>query len=545
MSNARGVYPGFTAPVSRGYLSFSGLDPIPVISVEAVDAAANVTAEAQAAVDALAPDAVTAAAPAAVEAAAAGLDILTETAADGRYVRHGEQVVDLGRYVVGDGVADDTAAVQAAMDLAIAESKPLYCPRGVVCAVDPVYITAPITLTGVITLKARTLNQPVVLDIGAKVYAQDADVTVNAAQLALYGIRARSWGRSTFGTLEVQSARIWGMQFDPSGNNNMVQVRKFRATASGARHVTTATQTAATANVTTSITGYSTLTLATPVPAEYLTPLATYFVLVNGLAYKVRSLTATTVEVLMLDLGNGNAAEMTIIIGGGLNIAKFGDNGVGSWGALDIFSNAGIGIQQDSLYGHAFNNAVIQGNGIGFACADYTLETHFTKPYFELNLVDFVSWSYVAGMMSAPILNIGGIQNLVGRLGGSGRQDPKLIIFQDEQPSLRGPLEPSNNPGTRTLNPGQVYAYTRTGSADGTSPWTVTINNEAKYRALGAHTVMLHLVHPTATNGSTVTVNLAVAGETVEGGASGTVKVVGRGLIIASRVGTDWRVSAV
>lgn len=450
-------------------------------------------------------------------------------------------------YAVGDGVADDTAGVLAAFTAAVSQGRSLYSPPGKEYLVGPLQVSGALQLEGAFTFSARLNGQAHVLLITETVDWSRAYVYVNGKNRAQYGIRGSDFGRSSFGHLEVQRCTIWGFQFDPiiNTNNNVVSVEKFVARLNGAKSTQVLTETAETANVLTSSTGYGTFTLATPLTAAQVASNVTYWVISAGLAYKVRAVTTTTIEIFNLKAGAGvgGTISVDIIIGGGLNIPSFGDNGVGAWGSMDISANLGVGVHIASLYGHIMSNLVLQANSMGFTCSDYTTQLVLDKPYFENNTVNYVSWSYVAGVMIAPLMELETIQNCINRLAGNGSYDPKLIILKDSTSGLTSDLVPGLNPGSRTLTPGQSYAYHRTSA----SSWAFVINNHPRYAALGAYFIMVDLSHSTTNTTYPLSITLANNnGDTIEGNAFAVpfaAAVTGKVLLKIYRVGTDWKVT--
>src|SRR5690606_36648887 len=147
--------------------------------------------------------------------------------------------------------------------------------------------------------------------------------------------------------------------------------------------------------------------------------------------------------------GVGGTVAAEVLIGGGLNLVKYGDNGVGRWGSLDL-SGCAVAVQQSCLYGHQFDNVVCQANVLGFTSADYTLETVLHKPYFENNLFDIVSRLYIRGTVQSPLMNLTGTYNIRISLSGNPSYDENLVIIKDLLAGLRTDVAPATNPGSRT-----------------------------------------------------------------------------------------------
>lgn len=440
-------------------------------------------------------------------------------------------------YVVGDGVTNDTAALQGAIDAAIAGKFPLYSDPSVTILTDQIAVTGALTLTGTWTLTARTTGQTSLLSITSKVDFSAAHITLNCAGKAQYGIKASGFGRSTFGNVTASSATLWGWQFDPTGNNNLVRVGKLTAQSCGVKSAQTLTETAETANVNTSTTGYGTFTLSAPLaaaPAESI-----YWVYANGRPYRVKSATATTLEVYNLAAGVGNSISATVYVGGGLNVPGWGDNGVGTWGSLDV-QNCAVGIQHNPLYGHDITNAVLQANGIGLSTYTYTMNASITKPYFELNDVDVAIGQYISGSITTPTLDVSRVWNSNNAVLGNPHADPRLQIIQDKIPTIVAGDPPAVNQGSRTLTPGMFYAYHKTAGSH-----SFTINNTAGQDATGALGCVVMLTGSASTT-IPVTVLLANAtvggvAQTIEGGSSWTTNVTGRVLLVVHKVGSDWK----
>lgn len=475
--------------------------------------------------------AATVAAAASVTRPAGAQEPTTSHAKDARHIR------TFG--VVGDGVADDTAAVQTAIATAIGDQIELYSDPGVSLLVDPIVVDGALVLSGHWTFIARTTDQDTVLTVSGRLDWARASVTVNAAYRARYGIRAADFGRSRFGVVRVERCQVWGWQFEASGNNNLVTVERLAAKICGNRVSVTLTETAETDNVDSSVSGFGTFAVSPSLPANALLSDAVHFVIANDTPYKVKSVTATSIEVhnLRAPAGVGDTISADVIIGGGLNIVAHGDNGVGRWGSLDI-SACGVAIQQNSLYGHQFDNLVCQENALGYTCATYTLETVLTKPYFEGNVRDIVSQLYVKGAVIAPVMGLSKVFNILHSLSGNPHMDPGLAIVKDRMPGIHTDVPPKANPGSRTLRPGQHYHFHRSGSGS----WTFEIDNAMEYAAIGAFGIQIDLSHDPGVVGH-LTLTLATAnGDTIEGTTTFDTNVSGRTTVRLWRVGTDWRI---
>lgn len=464
-----------------------------------------------------------------------GADTATTAALD-RVYRRGVSPIEYG--AVGDGVADDTLAVEAAIAGAVARGLPLHSDEQFEYSVDPILVDVPVNVAGVLKLTARTAQQEYVLRISSIVDFQRARLIVNGAYRAVDAIQFANARRSRFGHVEAARARRWGINFIPTGNNNVILIDSYRAHTNGKRISATLTQTANTANVDTSSAGYSTLTIDTPLEAAHLEG-AIYFVMHDGEPYKVRSVVdASTIEVLNLNVGVGNTASVVILAGGGVDISSYGDNGVGSWGSLDLSGNA-VAIHIASLYGHSFTNAVIQANGIGVATSNYTLAATFDKPYFETNLMDIVSWSYLDGVIINPLMRLTRVRHLVSRPRGDDMtRDSRLIILKPTitEGGLFANHTPAINVGSRELRPGATYAFSRTNLAG----FTYTIDDSADFQAAGRHSILLHLDAPEGSSPLTITTKSGDG--TVQGAASYTGTLSGPSIVMISRFGTDWRV---
>jgi hypothetical protein len=446
-------------------------------------------------------------------------------------------------YCAGDGVTNDTANAQAAISAAIAQSRALYSPPGAKYLVDELTVSGgTLTLEGDFAFIARTLNQPAVFTVASQLNWGRASVSVDGNWKALYGVRGGGMQRSTFDHLNIDRCRIWGQQYNAAGNNNFIRYGKFTASGNGRKSTQTLTSTAQSANVSNNPAGFGTFTLSQPLAAEFVGPDIAYFVISNGLAYKIKSYTTTTIEVFNLVAAVGSTVAADIVIGGALNWPKWGDNGVSTFDGLDIKSNSGMGIHQASLYGHVYNNLVLQGNSIGIGCSDYSIETTITKPYFEANAVNYVSWAYISGTMTAPVIDVNTIQNCIGRLYGTPNYDPRMVVVQDAVYGLVSEIPPAVSPGAKTLVPGKSYAFHYNSDA----AQAFTIDNATQYAAFGAFIIMVDLTH-TAGAVSTLSLSLKLDnGQTVMGNAFSvpyTAKAAGQVLLKIIRVGTDWQVS--
>jgi len=543
-ADARGRYT-FSCDVAGVSVDF-GAGPLVLYADEVPGLAATAAVDAAASANSAAASAALVGAPADSAVAAIFGSAATDSriVTDGLYPSKSRVPLMLLGYTTGDGTTDDTAGVTNAIAAAVAQNRALYSPPGAVYLVDPLTIASPLTIEGEITLKARTANQSAVLTINAQQNWGRASVHIDGDSKALYGIKGTGIGRSQFGSLEIKNCQIWGIQFNPAGNNNNCQFNRLRVTVNGVKSAQTFTETAETANVLTSTTGYGTFTLSAPLDSKYVVTDAVYFVICAGQAYKVNTLTSTTITVFNLKAaaGVGDTLTVDILIGGGANFPSWGDNGVAAFAAMDVLSNPGVGIHQASLYGHTYNNPIIQGNGIGFACNGSTQQTTFTKPYFELNTIDYVSWSYVDGVMTSPLLDLAGIQNLVGRITGNGGLDPRMIFLKTNLRGLTSDVAPASNPGSRTLLPGMTYGFYRSSGG-----WAFVINNAAGYAALGAYTILVDLAHANSTTSIGLSITMGTSnGDTLEGVAYGTAYTAtmsGRVLLMLVRVGVDWKVS--
>lgn len=451
--------------------------------------------------------------------------------------------------VVGNGIADDTAAFNAAVAKAVEGRFALYSDYNTIITVDPITMTQGITLEGSFAFKARTDNQPFVLKIsrGLATNFHDwrAKVVIDGDNKALDGLQGVQFGRTYVDNFEVRNCKRWGVYFIPLlGNNNYVQWNRFRASFCGEAVVMDAVQLAATGNVDSSSAGYGTFQLPTAVAARVRQTDSVYFVSMVGpdgrtQAYKVKAFTTdVTVEIYNLNVGNGNTAQIKIYSGGGVNIPRYGDNGVGKFGGMDIFSNPGIGVHISSLYGHVFDDIVAQVNGIGFAVWDYTKKIVMSKPYFELNDIDVAIWNYTEGVVLSPLSDFTKWQHLISRAGGSIYDISPAIHIIDQQIGGGAPYLPATNPGARTFRPGDRVAINRTAGDT-----IMNIDNSGIAFAHGWNVAKATIARTTKTR-NTITVGLtdATKNETVMGGASYSVTVHGASRVEAFRIGLDWRV---
>ena len=465
----------------------------------------------------------------------------TSAALQQSYTRRARTPLMLLDYAVGDGKADDTAAVMQALADASSQKRALYSPRGATFNVPGgVTIASPVRLEGAFTF-TTTASIENLITFSATIDLSSAYFSVNGASLATNGVLIKNAGRSNLGTISVTRCQGWGIKVAASGNNNFITADRYTGTVCGTAITTSVTQTAVTSNVSTSLGGYSTLTLSTPIPAALANLETTQWVIYNGNAYKINAISdASTIQVLNLDLTNASSPSITIVCGGALGILKYGDSGVGKWGALDLRSNSGVGIMCAALYGHQFDNAVLQGHAIAIACTDYTNGIVFSKPYFELNTVNIASWGAMQGAVTDPILPLtpASVQYVGGRIS-LNPTIPQLIFRQGGTTNggFTTDLTPTTNPAARTITLGQTYAFYRSGGS-----WAFTMNS-ANRTVLGQIATVLVLTHGTTNTAFPITITPSTSGETIEGAASYSGAITGHCVIYLTLIGTDWKVT--
>lgn len=443
---------------------------------------------------------------------------------------------------VGDGVTDDTLAIQQAIEYCETNGLILHSTSNKEYLVTGVSVNEPIVIEGVLNLLAKDDNQEFVLEINDKINIL-GELNIQGDRKSLYGVKAKNFQRSSFNRLSVEKCKLWGMIYLPSGNNNFVQHTYFNGRLCGTRHEVSLTQLSATSNVKSSSTGYGSFTISETIEDIYLGDNVTYFVLYDGEAYKIRNITRNTIEVLNLSFGDGVSQEVLILSGGALNIPKHGDNGVGSFSGLDVISNYGIGVQNDSLYSHDFNNLVAQGNGIGFACNDYTLGASFNKPYFELNRADFVYWNYVSGTMTEGILKIDQFQRLITRIRAKGISDlGRLKVLRHDNGSIDTNVEPTKNPSVTEISPGYTYSFEKSGVSD----WEFVLNNDKKFDSLNQYEISLNLQFSNTQAGRLFKVSLKESnGQTIEGNESFSKSITGKTVIKIYKIENDWKINII
>jgi hypothetical protein len=463
----------------------------------------------------------------------------TSSALQQSFTRRSRTPLMLLDYAVGDGKADDTASVQQAFNDAIAQNRALYSPPGASYLCGPLTVGGPLRLEGNFAIKAATDGQAAMVNLNAQVDFSNARIVLNGNNLALDGVTGKNFGRSNLGQLETWRCRSWGLRFVASGNNNLVNATKFTARQCGVKYAAVSvTQTAATSNIVTSQGGYSTLSLGTPLPAYHQSTDTVQWVMYNGNAYKVKEITdASTIQVFNLDLSSVTSPTIDILAGGGLGLLKYGDSGVGSWGSLDLSANYGTGILANSMYGHTFNNAVLQANGIAVACSEYTYAITMVKPYFEANGVDIA----MIGTIEDPLMEAittKRVQYVAGRIGNVAAI-PSLLIRKGAETAggLTADNPSTTNPSARTITLGRAYAYYRTAGS-----WSFSCSSGAG-PILAQYTSMMVLSHSSSTTAFPITITPTVSGETIEGAASWSSAVTGRCLVILSLVGSDWKVT--
>jgi hypothetical protein len=126
-------------------------------------------------------------------------------------------VVDFG--AAGDGVSDDTAAVQAALDAAAASRNGTYFPCGVYGVTKPLEVSSPVRLEDCATIRALAPMNAVV-EIGSAGYVRDGwfrGGVIDANDLADDGLFLRQFAHLNVADTEIFNARLNGFHLgDPT-----------------------------------------------------------------------------------------------------------------------------------------------------------------------------------------------------------------------------------------------------------------------------------------------------------------------------------------
>lgn len=436
--------------------------------------------------------------------------------------------------VVGDGVTDDTANLQAYINDCQSNNK-LMALNGTF-AVTGITFGAGARVVGVATFNAINDNQTFVVQATSKINWV-GKMTVDGKNKALKGFSGADFIASHFGEVETRNCKKWGFVFERTGNNNLVQVDYFRGTNNGKKHNSNYTVATSTVEGAYQV---KRLTLATPLNVNDFTGLHdVIFVLYNGRPYKVKQvIDVSTIDVYNMPVAVSDTGVFDVIVGGSLNIQSYGDNGVGNWGVVDIYGTPGIAVNMSSLYGHTFGRIVLQGCSIGIGVSDITNGVVMHSPYFELNNVDIVAWSYLDGTIYNPIIELNKIYNLIQHNLFGIDYNPRLNIIMDKKTPNMSEAPSTINSASRTLYPSNMYAFNYTTSP---SARTFTIKNDVVYKNTHSAFLNLFLEVPGSLE---VTFALSNAnGETIEGGSTFTTTCNGdTHFLIFVNSNNDWRV---
>ena len=452
----------------------------------------------------------------------------------------------------GDGITDDTQALQDAIDFAIENGLILHSHP------DKEYLTSGnniyqedtkneydtvLTLTGTFRLKAKNNNQEYVLKINNTIDAQ-CELVIEGERKVKYGILANTFRVSKFYRTCVRRCKLWGMTYEPKGNNNLVQQDYFEGRLNGTRHDVVLKKISATENVETGISGYGTYEIVGGLDSIYKEKNATYFLRYNDEAYKIDSFDGNNIRVINLNAGEiGELINVRIYSGGALNIPKHGDNGAGHLLTINVISNYGIGVNNSSLYSHNFVNFVAQGNGIGFSCDDFTIGASFISPYFEINNIDAVVWNYVRGTMTHGVFHPDRFQTLITRVSGNIKGINGIRYLTDNSGGLLSYRTPVFNPSQDSvITPGYINSFHKTSATD----WSLMLDNNKIFDDYHTHSTIVNLGFTNKTGARELKIKLKENnGETIQGQEEyiHPFKITGNTTVILFKVNNDWKVN--
>lgn len=440
--------------------------------------------------------------------------------------------------------SDETAALQNAIDFCFNNNLPLLgtgqevITKGITFPTHKIYHDKPVDLEikGTLKLRAFELLQDYVVKIDGRVNIEN--IEVNSDRKAINGIIANNFGRSYFGKVIANKALGWNFYHLPKNNNNHITF-EYEYYTQGGSVINTTMEIVARENIT-STRGTADIKLSDPMPdfvkdTKYGNQVL--FVGIGNRCYKVKDvLTTSTLRLYHLADEIGTTGKIKIFVGGGVNIAKHGDNGVGTHLNLDILSNYGIGMNHAPLYGHSFTNMTAQGNGIGFACEDFSFNTAIMKPYFELNSYDFVVFNYIKGVIFAPLMNKNNMQFLTSYKIKELDDKGPLTIIDEEGLIDSSTVSPAINKSTLILKPGKEYAQRLVNATV-----TYTIDNTLYTKANNMDFIELNIdIAP----GTKSKINLELANDLGDKLSETEVNITSNSLIKIYRSAQDtWRVS--
>lgn len=300
---------------------------------------------------------------------------------------------------IGDGVTDDTVALQAAFDYASINKVRVRIPAGTYAVTAEVQVDgAPIIIEGE-PHNFTTGTGSRILAIGAMRSAvallsprhQLANVVVDAAGFANYGVYCADAGVSRLMNVWTLNAIFDGIHNSASGNNNHVMLDGCYSTANGRTYVTTALLAAFTngrqqlvaGTVATTANNFDVVFTGAP----DMTTLGLRkgdLIAIGGTTkltasyYLIESVLSSTTVRLQVNVSNRPTATASglafaIGVGDGVSDRRNGNGGVWDIRNLVSFSNGGSGIHLDAAYGHTVEAGDVSYNnfaGVCFGIAD-------------------------------------------------------------------------------------------------------------------------------------------------------------------------------
>lgn len=480
--------------------------------------------------------------------------------------------VNVADFVVGDGVADDTAKLQQAADLALAERRILYFPSELTIGVSGQVTlgdaransvqTTILTVEGQAFLKVLApIDGPAVLLQGTQRWS--GGLEVDCADLAAEGVAMEHIGRTRGLDLHVRRATTWGVRIRRVGNNNVANLGFVRSVQNGTKATVTATATSTTGGGSLVSTagvfieggteaGWTLFNLSSAVTAHTIREGAVKFLFDTGTGcwWRVRRFPSTTsVEVYNYRPASGTATTFVIPAGGGLNADKWGDNGCWFIDQADLRDNPnGFGLHWAGGYGFSAGRLDLQNNYAGIGCEQSMIGFSALAAYFEQTGAPMVINDGANSRIAigpGPRAEIDKVQ-IVGKnpLGLAGRnvlnETMTWHTTRGSEPIITN-APGAGNKATEDIKPGGRYYYRRTSGAQAVR---LDMTQWEEGQALGKSYIDVLFEYPDANGTFNVSSVMQARGSTytINGGSSSTITLgASKGKIEFVLTGNDWR----
>lgn len=476
-------------------------------------------------------------------------------------------------YLSGFGVkgngSDETEKVQLAFDTARQANKMLVCDvAGTIGISHAVSIgaTTPNSaqrtlahLSGKLSLQALAPTESMFIQQGTVGWA-DLELELDGSDKAMFGVYGRDCGRSRVGYVHARNCPTSALAIEPTGNNNLMSIRRIRAWSTGSSHKTQGT--VASHSASGGWTGLSATpttsrwNLAVPLPPAMRpkTWASCVAVMADGRVSSVTGL--DTAGGTWVDIAHENRAvgysESITIYTAAVAMPYHGDTGAWRISETDIRQCASAATMNIGGYGGHIDSHTQQANALGVVIPIRAIGFDVGHWYTE----------GIETMLYACHVN----HNVVGTqvtIGAGNKANAKIQVADQDWMSMtkRGNLPPhwriareypdpgfvvppaapidppETNPGTRNLTPGTVQAYSYTSA----NP-ALRIANTTNRSGVGVVT----LVAPPTGNGVTATISLLSAnGDTIMGASTWTRKLSATESIelVYWLEGTTWKIT--